>query len=66
MANGQPPQNPWKRSKLELLRDFIRFAIWVALAVIGGMASIFAVRFVYAFLMHAWAWCEKTLFSKPW
>lgn len=58
--------NPWRAGWLEKCRDFLRFALWTCIAINGGMLGVFSVAFTYAFLRHAWGWCNRVLFSRPW
>jgi len=58
--------NPWKQNILDLCRNVIRFALWLALAINGAMVAIFSVVFTCAFLQHAWSWCRRVLFSSAW
>ena len=58
--------NPWKQTLLNFLRDIMRFALWLCIALIGLMAAIFSITFVYQFLQHLWSWCSRVLFSEPW
>lgn len=58
--------NPWKQTLLNLLRDILRFALWVCVAVIGLMSAIFSIVFVYQFLRHLWTWCDRVLFTGSW
>lgn len=47
-------------------RDFVRFALWVCLAINAAMLAIFSVFFTYEFLSHLWTYCERVLFRDPW
>ncbi len=58
--------NPWKQGKIEICRNAIRFAFWVALSVNGGMAAMFSIAFCWEFFRHAWTWCRRVLFSSDW
>ena len=58
--------NPWKQKLLDLLRDILRFALWLCVALIGLMTAIFSIVFVYQFLNHLWSWCARVLFTGSW
>ena len=58
--------NPWKQSILSILRDIVRFALWVVLAVNGVMFAVFSVLFTYQFLRHLWSFCDRVLFPGEW
>ena len=58
--------NPWKQTILILLRDILRFALWLCVALIGLMVAIFSIVFVYQFLRHLWTWCDRVLFPGSW
>lgn len=59
--------NPFRKETiLALLRDLMRFSIWLCIVVVGLMFAIFSVAFSYRFLTSLWAWCVRVLFSKPW
>ena len=58
--------HPWKVNLLELLQNIIRFALWVALILNVGMASVFAVWFTFKFLRSLTGWADRVLFGQPW
>ena len=58
--------NPWTPTILDLLRNILRFAVWVCVMTIGLMAAIFSICFVYEFLAHLWTWCRRCLFTGGW
>ncbi len=58
--------NPWRQGVLGLLRNIIRFSLWVALAVNGVLLAIFSIRFTRAFVNHLWTWCDRVLFPGTW
>ncbi len=58
--------NPWKQTILYLLRDILRFAIWLVLVINGLLFAIFSVAFVYQLLRHLWTWCDRVLFPGTW
>ena len=58
--------NPWKQTLLGILRDILRFALWLALVFNGLMLAIFSLVFVYHFLHRLWGFCARVLFSEPW
>ncbi len=58
--------NPWKQTILLLLRDILRFALWLCVALIGLMVAVFSIVFVFQFLRHLWTWCVRVLFTGSW
>lgn len=58
--------NPWKQSILDLLRDILRFALWIAFVINGLMIGVFSIAFCYHFLDHAWSWLVGHVFTGSW
>ncbi len=58
--------NPWKPALLELLRNVLRFALWVAIVVNGLMFAVFSVAFISKFLWYSWNYLCRTMFGHPW
>lgn len=58
--------NPWQQTILYLLRDILRFVLWLCVALIGLMIAMFSIVFVYQFLQHLWSWCDRVLFPGQW
>ena len=58
--------NPWKQTLLDLMRDIIRFALWIALVINGLMVGVFSIAFCYRFLEHLWSWLVKNIFTGSW
>ena len=66
MSAKEMDSNPWRANLLEKCRSFVRFALWICIATNGAMLCIFSILFSYEFLRHAWGWCNRVLFSRPW
>jgi len=58
--------NPWKITLLELLRDILRFSLWIGVVVNGLMLGVFSIAFCYQFLTHMWRYCSRTIFGGSW
>ena len=58
--------NPWSAGLLAKSQSFIRFSLWICLAINCGMLCIFSIFFAYEFLRHLWNWCDRVMFSNPW
>ncbi len=54
--------NPWKQSLLNLLRDILRFAFWLCLALCGLMMGLFAIVFVASSRWRLWTVFSRVLF----
>ncbi|MFZ2874510.1 MAG: hypothetical protein WAZ94_08500 [Phycisphaerales bacterium] len=59
--------NIWNHNLvIERCRSFIRFLLWVALAVHAAMVAVFSVMMLFQLLRYAWAWAQRVLFDQPW
>lgn len=58
--------NPWKQTALLLMRDILRFALWLCVVVIGLMVAVFSICFTYQLLTHLWQWCMRVMFGSDW
>ncbi len=58
--------NPWKQSLLELLRDILRFSLWIGVVVNGLMIGVFSIVFCYELLTHTWSWLSRSVFTGSW
>lgn len=63
---SQPSNNPWKSDLLELLRNVVRFALWLAFVINVLMFAVFSVVWVGHFLYHLWTWFRRTWFTGEW
>ncbi len=63
---GQPSSNPWKPKLVELLRNVIRFALWLTFVVNVLMFAAFSVVWVGHFLWHLWTWFDAHWFPGEW
>lgn len=57
---------PWNTNMLGRLRDFIRFCVWMCLAVNSLMISVFSICWMYRFLTHLWHYSLRSIFSSDW
>ena len=58
--------NPWQANVIEKCRSFVRFALWLCIAVNGAMLAVFSIMFTHQFLRHTWSWCQRVLFPGEW
>lgn len=57
--------NPWKSTVFQLLRDSVRFVLWLCVAINGLMFGVFTICFLYQWLWCLWEWCVREIFQ-PW
>lgn len=58
--------NPWKAKLLDLLRNILRFTLWLVLVVNGLLLGVFSIYFTGRFLRHLRDWLDRVLFDEPW
>jgi hypothetical protein len=58
--------NPWSEDRLSQLRTMLRFGLWLFLIVHGVMLGLFSIAWMARFLVRAWGWCDRVLFSEQW
>lgn len=58
--------NPWKQTLLLVLRDILRFSLWLVVVIDGLMIGVFSIAFCYQLLTHTWNWLMRRVFSGNW
>lgn len=60
------PTNPWKTDVMELSRNIVRLALWLAMCLNVFMLACFTVWFTFNFLWRARQFLGRVLFGSEW